>query len=172
MHYISPLLLVARHGGNNYQSKSVRPITTPHSASNIFLAAFDFSSLEDAMLKVLPPLFPNLLRTSSGARTELYDKFKREAEEYDRKFIKKYDEDLNITLIFVSAWFCTCVHHGVYSALLGVQAGLFSAVTSVFIIDAQSNLHPDFQEMNYDLLKIIANVSLGGTPTDSATAFP
>ena len=28
--------------------------------------------------------------------------YRREAEEYDREFIKKYDEDLNTTLIFVS----------------------------------------------------------------------
>ena len=27
--------------------------------------------------------------------------YHREAEEYDREFIKKYDEDLNTTLIFV-----------------------------------------------------------------------
>ena len=36
------------------------------------------------------------------ARAEFYDKYKREADEYDKDFIKKYDEDLNTTLIFVS----------------------------------------------------------------------
>ena len=35
-------------------------------------------------------------------RAEFYDVYRREAEEYDREFIKKYDEDLNTTLIFVS----------------------------------------------------------------------
>jgi hypothetical protein len=35
------------------------------------------------------------------ARAEFYDKYKREADEYDKDFIK-YDEDLNTTLIFVS----------------------------------------------------------------------
>jgi len=54
------------------------------------------------MLKALPSLFPNLLGTSSSARVEFYDKFQREADEYDRDFMKKYDEDLNTTLIFVS----------------------------------------------------------------------
>ena len=49
-----------------------------------------------------PSLFPNLLGTSSSARVEFYDKFQREAYEYDRDFMKKYDEDLNTTLIFVS----------------------------------------------------------------------
>jgi len=35
-------------------------------------------------------------------RATFYDMYRREAEEYDREFIKKYDEDLNTTLIFVS----------------------------------------------------------------------
>ena len=55
------------------------------------------------MLKALSSLFPNHLGTSSSARGEFYDKFKREADEYDRDFMKKYEEDLNTTLIFVSA---------------------------------------------------------------------
>jgi len=54
------------------------------------------------MLKALPSLFPNLLGTASSARVEFYDKFQREADEYDSDFMKKYDEDLNTTLIFVS----------------------------------------------------------------------
>ena len=57
------------------------------------------------MLKALPSLFPNLLGTTSSARVEFYDKFQREADEYDRDFMKKYDEDLNTTLIFVSFLF-------------------------------------------------------------------
>ena len=54
------------------------------------------------MLNPLPSLFPNLLGTSSSPRIEFYDKFQREADEYDRDLMKKYDEDLNTTLIFVS----------------------------------------------------------------------
>jgi len=38
---------------------------------------------------------------------------------------------------------------------------LFSAVTSAFIIDVQANLQPDFQELSYELLKIVANATLG-----------
>jgi len=36
-------------------------------------------------------------------RTGFYNKFKEEAAEYDDDFYKKYDEDLNTTLIFVSS---------------------------------------------------------------------
>jgi len=33
---------------------------------------------------------------------KFYDMYRREAGEYDREFVKKYDEDLNTTLVFVS----------------------------------------------------------------------
>ena len=45
-------------------------------------------------------------------------------------------------------------------------------VTSIFIVDVQSSLQPDFTELNYGLLKIIANVSLGNTQTGSAASLP
>jgi len=35
-------------------------------------------------------------------RARFYRHYQREAEEYDREFTKKYDDDLNTTLIFVS----------------------------------------------------------------------
>ena len=52
------------------------------------------------------------------------------------------------------------------------QAGLFSGVTSVFIVDVQDKLEPDFQEMNHALLKILANTALGNVPTGADAAFP
>ena len=39
--------------------------------------------------------------TREDFRTEFYEKYRHEAEEYDREFIKRHDEDLNTTLIFV-----------------------------------------------------------------------
>jgi len=57
------------------------------------------------MLKALPSLFPNLHGTTNSARVEFYDKFKHEADDYDGDFTKKYGEDLDTTLIFVSI-FC------------------------------------------------------------------
>ena len=54
----------------------------------------------------------------------------------------------------------------------GEQAGLFSAVTSAFIIDVQSDLKPDYQEMNHTLLKIVASAALGKTPTGADATFP
>jgi len=49
---------------------------------------------------------------------------------------------------------------------------LFSAVTSAFIIDVQKKLEPDFQEMSYQFLKIIASASLGNISTGNDAAFP
>jgi len=57
------------------------------------------------MLKALSSRFPNLLGTSSGSRVEFYDKFQRETDRYDRDFAKKYDEDLDTTLMSVSILF-------------------------------------------------------------------
>jgi len=34
-------------------------------------------------------------------RAQFYERYRKEAEEYDRDFMKKHDEDLNTTLIFV-----------------------------------------------------------------------
>jgi len=59
------------------------------------------------MLKALPTLFPNLLGTASNPAVEFYNKFQRTADDHDRDFIKKYDEDLNSTLIFVSIFLRT-----------------------------------------------------------------
>ena len=45
----------------------------------------------------------DLPSTGEGCRTKFYDVYRHEAEEYDRDFIKKHDEDLNTTLIFVGS---------------------------------------------------------------------
>jgi len=49
---------------------------------------------------------------------------------------------------------------------------LFSAVTSAFIIDVQSELKPDFEEINHALLKIVASAALGNVPTGADAALP
>ncbi|KAF9647386.1 hypothetical protein BDM02DRAFT_3145911, partial [Thelephora ganbajun] len=89
-------------------------------------------------LEDMPPsLSPNLLRGTGNARVDIWNEFQLVADDHDREFTKKYDKDLNNTILF---------------------ATLFSAVTSVFIVDLQKRLEPDYQEMNHTLLKIIAGV--------------
>ncbi|KAF9782722.1 hypothetical protein BJ322DRAFT_166918 [Thelephora terrestris] len=104
-------------------------------------ATIDPKSLEDAMHNALRNYFPSL-EPSSDARAEFYNKFKREADEYDNDFLKKHGGDLDITLIF---------------------AGLFSAVASAFIIPIQAQLQPDYTQLSYDLLWMTAN-STGMNP--------
>jgi hypothetical protein len=83
------------------------------------------------------------------------------AEEYDKEFMKRYEEDLNTTLIFVSFVWCSRVR-----VLTRVQAGLFSAVTSAFIIEVNSQLQPDPNTETATLLRIILykmdNTAFGG----------
>ncbi|KAF9791185.1 hypothetical protein BJ322DRAFT_982776, partial [Thelephora terrestris] len=78
-------------------------------------------------------------------RTKFYEHYRKEAEEYDKEFLKNRGEDLNTTLIF---------------------AGLFSAVTSAFIIQVQSGLQSDPNEETAALLRVliykIDNTTFGG----------
>jgi len=39
--------------------------------------------------------------TRKDFRAEFYEHYRKEADEYDREFMKMHDEDLNTTLIFV-----------------------------------------------------------------------
>ena len=43
-----------------------------------------------------------MLSAQEDYRSQFYKHYRREAEEYDREFMEKHDEDLNTTLIFVS----------------------------------------------------------------------
>lgn len=56
--------------------------------------------------EILPSLRRDLRSTQGDLRSRFYEEYRKEAEEYDREFIKKFDDDLNTTLIFVS---CTGV---------------------------------------------------------------
>ena len=53
------------------------------------------SSFQDALRSFFPPI------KTDYARVDFYTMYRREAIEYDTEYIKKYDEDLNTTLIFV-----------------------------------------------------------------------
>jgi hypothetical protein len=77
--------------------------------------------------------------------------------------MEKYDEDLNTTLIFVR-----CVSGSGVHALTESQAGLFSAVTSAFIIEVHSHLQQDPNDVTAALLRVllyrIDNTTFGNDP--------
>ena len=58
--------------------------------------------LKGASIRTPPRTKQDLSSTQEDHRTRFFDDYRKEAEEYDREFTKKYDEDLNTTLIFVS----------------------------------------------------------------------
>lgn len=66
--------------------------------------------LEETFIKALREFFPKLKTDEDKA--DFFAVYKKEAEEYDREFTKKYDEDLNTTLIFVRSfsWFRLVTH--------------------------------------------------------------
>ena len=102
-----------------------------------------------------------LLPTAEDYRARFYETYRHEAEEYDQEFTKKHDEDLNTTLIFVRLLYCSDGR-----VLIGRQAGLFSAVTSAFIIEVNSDLKPDPNEETAALLRVLIhkmdNTTFGG----------
>lgn len=69
------------------------------------------------------------------------------AEESD---LKKYGEDLNTTLIFVSLLCRLPV-----AVLIRLQSGLFSAVTSAFIVETGAKLQPNMAEETAALLRVL-----------------
>ena len=77
--------------------------------------------------------------------------------------MKKYDEDLSTTLIFVSCERCSGLR-----VLTQPQAGLFSAITSAFILDVQPRLQPDTGEETAALLRVLIykvdNTTFGNNP--------
>jgi len=52
-------------------------------------------SFQDALRAFFQPI------KNDDPRLDFYTMYKREATEYDADYVKKYDEDLNTTLIFV-----------------------------------------------------------------------
>ncbi|KAJ6564186.1 hypothetical protein B0H19DRAFT_844768, partial [Mycena capillaripes] len=69
-------------------------------------------------------------------RTEFWTAYKKLAEEFDEDFQRKYGNDLDTSLIF---------------------AGLFSAVSSAFIIQIQPELQPDPNTITQGLLVILVH---------------
>jgi len=142
----------APHGtswGSNYQPKSVRLIEPARRPQSLTDALLSFPAWRMQRSRHCRLSFRISLGLAGTPRVESYDKFQREADEYDSDFMKKYDEDLNTTLIFVSLLSFSHIYldRDSDSAFLGEQSGLFSAITSVFTADAQNNIQPDYNEL-------------------------
>ena len=69
-------------------------------------------SLQDALRTFFQPI------KTEDPRVDFYTVYKREAAEHDAEYVKKYDEDLNTTLIFVRYSLFCLVNHLIRSCRL------------------------------------------------------
>ncbi|KAJ7154526.1 hypothetical protein C8R46DRAFT_1117588 [Mycena filopes] len=69
-------------------------------------------------------------------KTAFWNAYNGVADEYDKEYQQKYGTDLDTCLIFVGI-----LHLGIYQ-LTFPQSGLFSAVSSAFIIQIQPEIQP------------------------------
>ena len=77
-------------------------------------------SLHSALKEFFDPLRTN------NSRADFFSVYRKESEEFDREYTKKYDEDLNTTLIFVSS-LNSLLHTGTKSMMLRPVCSLQSA---------------------------------------------
>jgi hypothetical protein len=63
----------------------------------------DFLRIKPRLLLLKPPHSPvqKTPPTQEDHRAHFYEDYRKVADEYDKEFLKKHDEDLNTTLIFV-----------------------------------------------------------------------
>jgi hypothetical protein len=134
--------------------KQVRMLFVGRDASRVDL---DYS-IQDALRDFFPPI------KTKDARADFYTAYQRESSQYDHNYVKKYDEDLNTTLVFVSPSYLESFSVAVDS---GRKAGLFSAVSSAFIIEVQSKLEPGYDEMNAAYMRFLIH-----SINDSAFSTP
>ncbi|KAG2135665.1 hypothetical protein BD769DRAFT_1320831, partial [Suillus cothurnatus] len=86
------------------------------------------------------------------SRSHFWGLYKRVAEEHDDEFLERYNGDMDIVLIF---------------------SGLFSAVSTAFIVAMESNLSPDPDDTTHALLTQLVQIGLGNfTAAGSAPASP
>ena len=74
----------------------VRPHRSPVTAE-VLIASH--CSLHSALKEFFEPLRTN------NSRADFFAVYRKESDEFDREYTRKYDEDLNTSLIFVSLWF-------------------------------------------------------------------
>ncbi|KAG2062818.1 hypothetical protein BDR04DRAFT_979082, partial [Suillus decipiens] len=89
-------------------------------------------------------------------RSRFWGVYKRVAEEHDSEFLEQYTGDMDIVLVF---------------------SGLFSAVSTGFIVAMESNLSPDPSDTTNALLTQLVQIGLGNltavgsTPADPASTW-
>ena len=84
-------------------------------------------SIHDVLRNFIQPI------KTGDPRVDFYTMYKKEAADYDTDYVKKYDEDLNTTLIFVRYLFSYPVNDLIYSCrpAYSLQSAPPSSLTSI-----------------------------------------
>ncbi|KAG1763874.1 hypothetical protein EDD22DRAFT_802050, partial [Suillus occidentalis] len=102
------------------------------------------------MKQVLKVLKESTIASKSGNddRSRFWELYKRVAEEHDDDFLERYNSDMDIVLVF---------------------SGLFSAVSTTFIVAMESNLSPDPNDTTHALLTQLVQIGLGNFTAAGST---
>jgi hypothetical protein len=103
-------------------------------------------------------------KVKTDPSTNFWTVYKKVADEHDNDLVSKYVGDLDTSLLFVSIFASLARLIRLNQILLLCQAGLFSAVTSAFIVQIVPQLQPNPADLtNVLLLRILEqNTSFGG----------
>ncbi|KAG1722870.1 hypothetical protein EDB19DRAFT_1645565 [Suillus lakei] len=105
------------------------------------------------MKKVLDVLQDSTIASKNGKdhRSRFWGVYKRVAEEHDGEFLERYTSDMDIVLVF---------------------SGLFSAVSTSFIVAMEANLTPNPSDTTNALLTQLVQIGLGNITVVSTPATP
>ncbi|KAG2135300.1 hypothetical protein DEU56DRAFT_396617, partial [Suillus clintonianus] len=112
------------------------------------------NELASVMKQVLGVLQDSTIASKSGKdhRSRFWGVYKRVAEEHDGEFLERYTSDMDIVLVF---------------------SGLFSAVSTSFIVAMEPNLNPNPSDTTNALLTQLVQIGLGNlTAAGTAAAAP
>jgi hypothetical protein len=108
-------------------------------------------------------------KSAKDNRSRFWGVYKRVAEEHDGEFLERYTGNMDIVLVFVSF---ACLSLTRLRLMFG-QSGLFSAVSTSFIVAMESKLSPDPSDTTNALLKQLVEIGLGNlTAAGSTPAEP
>ncbi|KAG2141947.1 hypothetical protein DEU56DRAFT_855456, partial [Suillus clintonianus] len=102
------------------------------------------------MKQVLDVLQDSTIASKNGKdnRSRFWGVYKRVAEEHDGEFLERYSSDMDIVLVF---------------------SGLFSAVSTSFIVAMESNLSPNPSDTTNKLLAQLVQIGLGNLAAAGST---
>ncbi|KAG1761399.1 hypothetical protein EDD22DRAFT_779824 [Suillus occidentalis] len=112
------------------------------------------------MKEVLEVLKDSTIASKSGKdeRSRFWGLYKRVAEEHDDEFLERYNSDMDIVLVFVS-----------FTSSPLPRSGLFSAVSTTFIVAMESSLSPDPNDTTHALLTQLVQIGLGNFTAAGST---